>query len=255
MATLVSQVAAFPVLLFLNKMRKRVPIVLKRPKLAEMQKFFTTAGPLFFFEAGMSVCYLIIESLSTRFGVMSAAAFRALWSPLAVLGFFTYPLKQAAQVYLPKIFSEPRENSMVGGNAKIKEFIKVLATLSTVSGVSLSALSILLTRNPQLFTADRDLWPVMKSFQPYVATVLPVLGIAQVLEGVLIGSNDLSALSLAQIGNISVSALVMHFTNKANMGVYGTWVVYAAFLLSRTVQSALRVFSIKKPWAADTIQR
>merc|ERR1711871_1197250 len=99
MATLVSQVAAFPVLLFLNKMRKRVPIVLKRPKLPEMQKFFTTAGPLFFFEAGMSVCYLIIESLSTRFGVMSAAAFRALWSPLAVLGFFTYPLKQAAQVY------------------------------------------------------------------------------------------------------------------------------------------------------------
>lgn len=248
LATLVSQLAAFPVLLYLNKMRKRVPIVLKRPEVWQLQDFFTTAGPLFFFEAGMSVCYLIIESLSTRFGVMSAAAFRALWSPLAVLGFFTYPLKQAAQVYLPKILSEPKESSTIGGKTKIKEFIKVLATLSTVSGIGLSVISIILTRNPQLFTADKDLWPMMKSFQPYVATVLPILGIAQVLEGVLIGSDDLSALSLAQIGNISVCALVLYCTNKANMGIYGTWAVYAAFLISRTLQSALRVFSLKKPW-------
>ena len=41
------------------------------------------------------------------------------------------------------------------------------------------------------------------------------------LEGVLIGSDDLSFLSLAQIGNISVCALVLYCTNKTNMGIYG----------------------------------
>ncbi len=250
-ATVVAQVLALPLLLFLCKVRKRVPIVLRRPKLEQMKTFFSTAGPLFFFEAGMSTCYLLIESLSTRFGVMSAAAFRAMWSPLSVLGFFTYPLKQAAQVYIPSIISEAKENpgqATVGGEPKVREFIKVLASLSTMSGIVLSAMSILLTRNPQLFTADQALWPMMKSFAPYVATILPLLGIAQVLEGVLIGSDDLSILSFAQIGNIGISTLVMQATTRAGMGIYGTWLVYVAFLLARTVQSSLRVFFSNKPW-------
>ena len=46
----------------------------------------------------MSICYMMIESLATQFTVTSTAAFQALWAPLGVLGFFTYPLKQAAQV-------------------------------------------------------------------------------------------------------------------------------------------------------------
>ena len=53
---------------------------------------------LHFFELGMSICYVMIESLATQFTVTSTAAFQALWAPLGVLGFFTYPLKQAAQV-------------------------------------------------------------------------------------------------------------------------------------------------------------
>ena len=120
----------------------------------------------------MSVCYLIIESLSTRFGVMSAAAFRALWSPLAVLGFSPTLSSRPHKSTYPR-YSRAKESSTIGGKAKIKEFIKVLATLSTVSGIGLSVTSTILTRNPQLFTADKDLWPMMKSFQPYVATVLP----------------------------------------------------------------------------------
>jgi Na+-driven multidrug efflux pump len=97
-ATLLSQIAVFPLLLYLNKIRRRIAIKVRKPRLPEMQKFYNTAAPLFFFEAGMSTCYLLIESLSTQFGVLSAGAFRALWSPLSVLCFFTYPLKQAAQV-------------------------------------------------------------------------------------------------------------------------------------------------------------
>ena len=197
----------------------------------------------------MSTCYLLIESFSTQFGVLSAGAFRALWSPLSVLCFFTYPLKQAAQVYLPKIRAGPRETAIVGGKPKVKEFIKVLANLSAWCGIILSIIAIVLTRNPQLFTADPALWPIMKSFQPYVAFVLPVLGIAQVLEGTLIGSDDLSFLSWSQIGNIGVSSGVLYATRKAGMGIYGTWVVFASFLVARAMQAGARVFSMKKPWA------
>ena len=250
-ATVGAQLCAAPLLLYLCKTRKRIPIKLKKPKLAHLKKFLTTAGPLFFFEAGMSICYLIVESLSTRFGVMPAAAFRALWSPLSVMGFFTYPLKQAAQVFIPPMLNEAKDNpekATIGGQPMIKEFVKVLSLLSTVSGIVLSGTSILLTRNPQWFTTDQGLWPILRSFSPYVAPILPLLGFAQVLEGVLIGSDDLHFLSLTQIGNIGISAIAIAVTNRILMGIHGTWVIYTAFLVARSVQTSLRVFFIKQPW-------
>ncbi len=248
-ATLWSQIAAFPLLLGLCKLRKRLPVVLRRPKFSRFKAFFNTAGPLFWYEAGMSTCYLLIESLSTHFGVLNAGAFRALWSPLSVLCFFTYPLKQAAQVFLPQILSAPRGEDTVGGEPKVKEFIKVLADLSAWLGVALSVIAIGLTRNPQLFTTDPALWPTMRSFEPYVAALLPVLGVAQVFEGTLIGSDDMKFLSWSQFGNIGVSSLVLLATRRAGMGIYGTWVVFASFLVSRAGQAAARVLSMKKPWA------
>ena len=194
----------------------------------------------------MSTCYLLIESLSTHFGVHNAGAFRALWSPLGVLCFFTYPLKQAAQVFLPQILSEPQGQNIIGGEPKVKEFVKMLAGLSASIGVALSVIAIVLTRNPQLFTSDSALWPTMRSFLPYVATLLPVLGLAQVLEGTLIGSGDTKFLSWSQFGNISASSLVLFVTQKANMGIYGPWIVFLSFLVTRAGQATVRVLSMNK---------
>ena len=97
-ATLLAQVVSLPLMLILSKMKKRLSIRLNMPNFAALKHFFNTAAPLFFFELGMSICYMMIESLATQFTVTSTAAFQALWAPLGVLGFFTYPLKQAAQV-------------------------------------------------------------------------------------------------------------------------------------------------------------
>lgn len=97
-ATLLSQVVALPLMLWLAARRQRLPVRLRRARLDELRAFFGTAAPLFFFEVGMSTSYALIQSLSTQFTVAAAAAFQALWSPLQVLCFMTYPLKQAAQV-------------------------------------------------------------------------------------------------------------------------------------------------------------
>ena len=108
-ATLLSQAVALPLMLWLAARRGRLPVRLRFARIAELRTFFSTAAPLFFFEVGMSTCYALIQSLSTQFTVAAAAAFQALWSPLQVLCFMTYPLKQAAQVRAsaPTIHARP----------------------------------------------------------------------------------------------------------------------------------------------------
>jgi Na+-driven multidrug efflux pump len=144
--------------------------------------------------------------------------------------------------------SEEGSKQYVGNQPKIKEFLKVLATLSAWCGVVLSIIAVLLSQQPQLFTKDPVLWPIMMSFKEYVGVLLPVLGIAQVLEGVLIGTDDLSFLSYSQIGNVILSFAALYVTKSMKMGVHGTWVVFMSFLLSRAIQASIRVFNTKKPW-------
>ena len=100
-ATLGSQLVALPLLLALSVARRRLRVRPRRPRLPELSTFFGTAAPLLVFEIGMNTCYTLVQSLSTQFSVAAAAAFQALWTPVAVLTFATYPLKQAAQVFLP----------------------------------------------------------------------------------------------------------------------------------------------------------
>ena len=156
---------------------------------------------------------MFIQSVSTQFSVASAAAFQALWSPVSVLCFFTYPLKQAAQVFLPQMLSGSSKENTIAGSPKSKEFLKVLASLSTILGVALASFGVLLAQTPSLFTSDATLFPIIRGFAPYVAAVLPILGAAQVMEGVLLGTGDLSFLSRSQL---LVSREKIHFCCTQN---------------------------------------
>ena len=98
-ATLISQVVQLPFLVLLARTRRRLPVTLRVPTTAEMKPLFSASGPLFVFEMGLSICYVLIQSLGTQFSVASTAAFQALWNPVSFLSFCTYPLKQAAQVF------------------------------------------------------------------------------------------------------------------------------------------------------------
>lgn len=248
-ATLLAQLVALPLMLAVSRLRNRLPVRLHRPRAREVTQFFTTAAPLFGNEVGFSTCYCLIQSLSTQFSVASAAAFQALWSPLQVLCFTTYPLKQAAQVFLPRIQAESEK--LIGGEPRSKEFLKVLASLSSACGVGLATIGVGFALKPSLFTSDVSLWPIITSFAPLVWPPLLLLGFAQVLEGVLLGTGDLSFLSVSQVGNLLTSFAAVGLVKRFGMGVHGTWIVFFAFLCSRAVQAALRVFVLRRPWLVD----
>ena len=215
---------------------------------AELRSLLSTAAPLFYFEMGLSTCYAIVASLSAQFSVASTAAFQALWNPTSVLGFATYPLKQAAQVFLPPMLAGPDQT--VGGAPKSREFLKVLASLASVCGVVLSTSVLALASRPSLFTPDAGIHPLITSFGPLAAAGLLAVGFAQVLEGVLLGTGDLAFLSWSQLGNVLASVSTFALARVAGLGVHGAWLVFIALVISRLVQGAVRVFVQRRPWDA-----
>jgi putative MATE family efflux protein len=248
-ATLASQLVALPLMLFLSHLRRRLAIRLRRPRLHELRSFLQTAVPLLSFEVGMNVCYSTVVSLSTQFSVASAAAFQALWTPVAVLQFASYPLKQVGQVFLPRLLAD--EDQTIGGESKTKQFTKTVTQLSLMSAGVLAAASVAIAHAPWLLTADATIWPMITSFAPFVAASLLVVGPAQVLEGILLACNDLKFLSWSQLTNVAALVGCLHLTKVfggARVGIYSAWMVFLAFLLSRLSQALVRVFITNKPW-------
>ena len=91
-ATLFSQAACLPYLLWLSRKRDRLPVKLRLPTKEAAAGLFKAAKPLFVFEMGLSVCYGVIQSMGTQFSVAATAAFQALWNPTTFLTFVTCPL-------------------------------------------------------------------------------------------------------------------------------------------------------------------
>ncbi len=245
-ATLWSQLGLLPLLVGLSIARKRLPLRLQLPRPRELRPLFSTAAPLLGFEVGLNLCFGRLQTLGTQFSVASAAAFQAFWTPVAVLGFATFPLKQAGQVFLPRLLSS--DDKLVGGQPKVREFLKVIATLSAGCGLLLAGCALALARKPALLTTNAAIWPLISSFGPYAAVVLLVLGSAQALEGVCLGVGDLSYLSYSQLANVATVMLGVVATRSAGMGVHGAWLVFIAFASVRFSQALFRLLVTRRPW-------
>ena len=245
-ATLFSQAAMLPYLLWLARKRDRLPVKLRMPSREQVGPLFAAAKPLFVFEMGLSVCYGVIQSMGTQFSVAATAAFQALWNPTAFLAFMTYPLKQASAVFLPALGAERPEN--VGGRPKTQQFLLALLTIAWPLGLLVGGASYLCAMSPQVFAADRSLDATIKSFGPLVAGAAMMLPFVQISEGTLLGTGDLGYLSRTQFLNVAVACAAYELTKRAGMGVRGTFVVLAAFYVSRLAQGLLRVFVFRPPW-------
>ena len=68
------------------------------------------------------------------------------------------------------------------------------------------------------------------------------------LEGVLLGTGDLSFLSKSQAPNVLATAVALWLTKRMGMDINLTWVLFIVFATSRALQAAVRVFVTKPPW-------
>mmetsp|Transcript_6558 Transcript_6558/g.11881 ORF Transcript_6558/g.11881 Transcript_6558/m.11881 type:complete len:480 (+) Transcript_6558:47-1486(+) len=239
-ATLVSQVVALPVMLWLSKKRGRLSVNLRLPTRAELGPLVSASKPLFVFETGMSICYGLIQAAGAQFTVGATAAFQSLWNPTSFLTFVTYPLKQAAAVFLPTL--KPQET---------REFLTVLLNIAWPLGLVIAGAEALCAASPAAFTGDVALHATIRGFGPPVAAAALILPFAQVGEGTLLGTGDLGFLSRTQIMNVIVAAFAMVAVKRVGVGVKGVYMVLFGFYISRVVQTTLRVFVFRKPWERD----
>ena len=135
------------------------------------------------------------------------------------------------------------DKNIIGGRLKTKEFLKVLSSISLQTGIFLSLAAFSLAQSPQLFTTDKTLYTTIKSFAPIVAIIFPLFGITQACEGTLAGIGDLKFLSYMQIGNVISSIGCLFLTKFFGLGIYSTWLVYMTFVMSRLLQSSIRLVS------------
>ena len=245
-ATLASQVAALSALLLLSKRRKRLSALPRLPKLKNLAPLVAAARPLFCFEVGLCVCYGAVQVLGSRFSVASTAAFQALWTPAAFIFFMSYPLKQAAAVFLPALATEPDQT--VGARPKSKEFVKVLCGLGVQVGLVMGALTWACAQSPAIFTPDASLHATIRSFAVPAAAASLILPFSQLAEGALLGAGDLGFLGASQIPNVAVTLGGGAVLLRGDAGVRGAYVVLLAFYGSRVVQGLLRVFVARPPW-------
>ena len=68
-ATLVSQLAALPLLLLLAARRNRIPVRLRRPRASELMPLLSASGPLFCFEMGLSTCCMRLAARTRSLAV------------------------------------------------------------------------------------------------------------------------------------------------------------------------------------------
>ena len=184
--------------------------------------------------------------MGTQFSVAATAAFQALWNPTTFLTFVTYPLKQAAAVFLPALASERPED--VGGRPKTQQFLLMLMTCAWPLGLLLGGASYACANAPHVFARDRSLDATIRSFGPLVAGAACLLPFVQISEGTLLGTGDLGFLSRTQILNTATAVATFFLTKRTGMGVRGTFAVLGAFYMSRLAQGLLRVFVFRPPW-------
>jgi len=251
LATFMSELLKFPLLLLLSAKRRRLRVRLRLPRLKALLPLLSMAGPLFLFELGMSVNYMLIQSLGTQFSVASTAAFQALWNPVNFLCFFCYPFKQVAPVFLPGLLKN--ETPAVGGSPKSLEFLRVLTGIAFFTSLALAAVGVGFTMSPGIFSQDSSLWPEIRTFAPFVAVAIALVPHAQALEGVLLGIGDLAFLSRMQILNTVIVAAGFFLAKLVGLGVRGGWSVLIAFYFSRALQGALRVWVTNRPWKASKV--
>lgn len=152
----------------------------------------------------------------------------------------------STQVFLPGIATDATQT--IGARPKSREFLKVLGTLAVAISATLSAAAVGFAKAPHLFTPDTALWPTIDSFAPFVAVSAAILPFGQVLEGILLGSGDLTYLSKSQFLNVVVSLATFSIAKAANVGIKGTWVTLIAFYASRLAQAAFRCLVSRRPW-------
>jgi putative MATE family efflux protein len=125
-------------------------------------------------------------------------------------------------------------------------------TLTLTAGAGVAIAAALLATHAELgalFTADAAVVAQVAGVVPLLAVYMPLDAVASVMDGVLLGSQDLAWLSRTMVVTSAVTGLALLVAARAGWGIAPIWGCIKVLTLGRLVGNGWRILSPDSPIA------
>ncbi|CAE8583985.1 unnamed protein product, partial [Polarella glacialis] len=191
-----------------------------------------------FHNASFACC----QAAATKLDVVSCAAQQPVWAVWCVFCFATFPLNQAATVFLPR----------AGGPQAARHLGKLILGLAFGFGlVMASCHGFLAGVTPGLLAKDSTLWPTIRTLALPGAIALILCGISQVLEGILLTLKQSKFLACCHGVNFCLVYFGAQYVVRAGMGIQGVWALVVGMYIFRACQCTARLLPIWRKAHSD----
>lgn len=201
-------------------------------------EFMQIGSKLLGFGAFTLFAFVCLNTVATWLDVAACAAHQAMYQPWSLAGTVSFPLQQAAQVFLqaelPDGSSTPRTNDLVEASSLIRCLMRMAFSCGLASGCICLALST----QPWLLTVNQDVWPNLRSIGPCVFGALIFQVPAMTLDGILMTIGEAGFLMKCQFANLALMTVGLSVTHFAGWGVTGLWLTLCLWFLARTLESS-----------------
>ncbi|MGI9579485.1 MAG: MATE family efflux transporter, partial [Microthrixaceae bacterium] len=200
-----------------------------RPDGGRIRTLAVVGRDLFVRTVALRASLTITVALASRKGTTALAAFQVAFQWWASLAFVLDALEAAAQSLVAKALGA---RDAVLARATARRIIGWAVGLGIVVGGSTALLSPLIAR---IFTDDQAVLDLLVVSLLWVGLSQPINGVAFALDGILVGAADQTYLAMAMLASLAVMVVGAVLVAPDSVGLWGLWVLLAAFMGSRVL--------------------
>ncbi len=205
-----------------------------RPHRGRITELSVVGRDLFIRTVALRASLTITVAIAARKGTAALAAYQVAFQVWVALGYVLDALEAAAQSLVAKALGAS-DRSLARNTAR--RILGWAAGSGAVLGLLCAALSPAIA---SLFTDDEAVRTLLVASLVWVGATQPVNGIAFALDGILVGAGDQRYLAGAMLVSLAVVALGGLVVARPEVGLWGLWVLLAAFMASRVLVLGLR---------------
>mmetsp|Transcript_8090 Transcript_8090/g.29862 ORF Transcript_8090/g.29862 Transcript_8090/m.29862 type:complete len:584 (+) Transcript_8090:616-2367(+) len=245
LATLVAQVSAATVFLFILGRRRLVDLKDWRiPSFRSVKVLLNVSGMLLLGSMCRMGIYTAISITATKMGVIASAAHQVALQVFWFLTYFCDPLFVSATSFIARDVQCNLE--------KARRIARLLLSLSGLAGLFLGGVALLITSEMTwTFTTDPAIVSMVQMVAPHIAFAQMLSAVTLVIEGVLIGAGECEYLAKTHCTNMVVMGVLLTAVYNASYGLQGVWF---AVIVSFVYRLAFHAYHMMKGPCALRLQ-
>lgn len=202
------------------------------PTLRAAVRFLTFAGPICFVLLTKVLIYNRLSSYSSSLGATQSGANHIAMIIFGWFAVFGDVVSQAAQAFMP---------ASVGFPERAKTLAKRLFGAGAGIGLINSCIAGAVCFFPWVFTNNPAVIALARHLAPLLGLALLVHTASMATEGMLMAGRDLNFLITSYFGNMGLVMASLFMVQRAEMGVFGSFLCLCQFQITRLVLNAIRL--------------